>query len=145
MSVQQISVEVLNAFGARLVTIGHRTTCDEWYSYSCGDKLSNGDVWGNATHITKMVADMNALNYSKRYKEECESLSDFVNIQHTNISVYQFLKTLGYIIYNTFDYEEYFNEEQKEIAKVLRNLQFDMMQNIINKIPQYENAKWSTI
>jgi hypothetical protein len=145
MSVQGIDVKVLNAFGSRLVTIGHRKECDEWYSYSCGQKLSDGDVWKNAEMITRCIADMNALNWSKRYKESCTSDRDFVKIGITEISVYQFLKTLQYIMYNCFDYEEYFNPHQKEVAIFLRKLEKDIMQNIIAMIPEYKESKWSEI
>jgi hypothetical protein len=88
---------------------------------------------------------MNALNYSKRYKEKCESLSGFIEYKISDISIYQFLKTLQYIMYNTFDYEEYFNPEQKEVAALLRKLEKDIMQNIIAMIPEYKESRWSSI
>ncbi|MBK9936761.1 MAG: hypothetical protein IPP05_22250 [Cytophagaceae bacterium] len=145
MSVQGIDVKVLNEFGSKLVTIGFRKECDEWYSYSCGQKLSDGDVWKNAEKITRCIADMNALNWSKRYKESCTSDRDLVKIGNSEISVYQFLKTLQYIMYNCFDYEEYFNPYQKEVAVFLKDLEKDIMQNIIAMIPEYKEAKWSEI
>ncbi len=48
-------------------------------------------------------------------------------------------------MYNCFDYEEYFNSHQKEVAIFLRKLEKDIMQNIIAMIPEYKKSKWSEI
>jgi len=143
MSVQQIDLKVLNAIGSGLVTVGHRKTCDEWYSGSSSLILNHGDIWENSKKMVKHLADMNALNYTLEYKNDpCESLSEFIGFGIIEVSIYQFLKWIQYSLYNSCDHVKHFSQEQKEVFKFFRNLEKDILKNIVSELPQYAKASW---
>jgi hypothetical protein len=146
MSVIQVDARILNQLAACIGKVSFNKTCDEWFSSAVLRHFEgSGDNCGDVIEFVKDIADMNAFNYSKRYKEECESERGFIKMKKRSIDIYQFLKYLELVNYNTFDHEEEFTQKWRKIAEVLKNLENELKNNIIHNIPAYKRAKWSDI
>lgn len=146
MSVIQVDAKILNYIESGLIKSFYRKEVDEFYSEAVIRRWRDtGDIHRDAAKFIEDLADINAINWGKRYNEEPESYAKFISHRSEATTAIQLMKYLELYLYNTLDYEEDFTPEQKEKTDFLDSYLRTIQSNIIHMTEAYKNANWSEI
>lgn len=151
MSVLIPDLKVYNYILNGLQKSAYRSVIDEYYSHCMVRHFESKDIDKESKRLVKSWLDMNHKSYQYRYEDGKEeaSLWQFITkeIVYT-LKPLQLLKYIQCVLYNIEldtikDGEGEVTKQQEDDFKLLDTWREELAFSIINKIPEYDQAKWS--
>lgn len=152
MSVQVPDLKVYKEIYKKAWSYGFNNTCD--INYCSTLSFTNESVL--ESHVKNWLW-LNELSYLRRYEEEnLPELHMFLKLRSGSpVNTYQMLKYLECIKYNIeistietgktgFEYEITIPTDKADSYLILCNAIDEIKSTIINQIPKYKDAKWSS-
>lgn len=158
MSVLVPDPQVYNYIHQGLILAAYRRTCDEHYSYTMHVHFKDLEIHKEARRLVHSWMTLNERSYLLKYeKRDIEKSEDFrfVKWELVNVRPLQLLKYLKCVRYNieieTIQHKgDLVNENLKAVSeRALADMELlsawteELMMAIIDKIPEYDDAKWS--
>jgi hypothetical protein len=143
MSVLVLDLPIFNYLIAGVEKAAYNRTVDEFYFYCIGSHFQHRDIETEALRLVKSWANMNEKSYCLKYKQDGNSLSEFIKptFTHKPLEILQFIKYLQCLVYN-IELTEFTPEEENDY-KLLKRLLNDAMSAYIGSLEAYKQANWS--
>lgn len=150
MSVLIPDLSVYNYILNGLELAAYRKVCDEHYAYCMHLHFERKEIHKESQRLVKSWLDLNHRSYQYKYEngKKETSLWQFVNIGLTNVRPLQLLKYIQCVLYNIELYTIKENggevtKQEEEDYKLLEVWKEHLAFAIIDKLPEYDKAKWS--